>query len=143
MCGYVERRLDDKETCYYTEEGKLPTEFGEVVHYVHHEVVGSKLVPTEERSTTLKCPVCGGENPQWEHDCAACEFLGRWKEFDLYYCRQRGIPTVIARWSDEGQDYYSGLVFASAIPALGVAEVRAAARGCLNDEEDEYNDNTL
>jgi hypothetical protein len=49
------------------------------------------------------------EQPRYEHYCRTCEFLGQYKEFDLYYCSNE--PTIIARYSDEGGDYGSGLVF--------------------------------
>lgn len=51
--------------------------------------------------------------PNYKHDCNVCQFLGATildgKTFDLYYCA--GEPTVIARWSDEGSEYASGLSF--------------------------------
>jgi len=52
--------------------------------------------------------------PHFAHDCTACVFLGGyvWNEdyYDLYWCMQLGkFPTVIARWSDNGQDYLSGI----------------------------------
>lgn len=47
------------------------------------------------------------------HDCETCQFLGAvtldGKTADLYYCK--GEPTIIARFSDEGGDYASGLCF--------------------------------
>lgn len=49
------------------------------------------------------------EAPRYEHDCQKCEFLGQYKEYDLYFCPNE--PTIIARYSDEGGDYGSGLVF--------------------------------
>lgn len=73
--------------------------------------------------------------PKFEHDCADCVFLGPYIEgintrYDLYFCMQGGhIPTVIARWSNKGPDYYSGLGF-NLIP-LQVAERRAVSRGLL------------
>jgi hypothetical protein len=56
--------------------------------------------------------------------------LGEWKEFDLYFCPQHGVPTVIARYGPDG-DYQSGLPAADAIPALGEAKRRAIAAGLL------------
>ncbi len=46
------------------------------------------------------------EEPRYKHDCQKCEFLGLYKEFDLYYCPNE--PTIIAR---EDGDHGSGLVF--------------------------------
>ncbi len=52
-------------------------------------------------------------NARYTHDCAGCTFLGQWQEYDLYFCLQFGkIPTVIARYGDEGREYISGLKFA-------------------------------
>lgn len=51
--------------------------------------------------------------PIYKHDCDACQFLGstvvEGEAYDLYYCAHE--PTIIARWSDEGADYSSGLCF--------------------------------
>jgi len=48
--------------------------------------------------------------PKYKHDCRVCVFLGRYKEFDLYYCTQGGkADTILARYSDEGPDYLSGM----------------------------------
>ena len=49
------------------------------------------------------------EQPRYEHDCNICEFLGQYREYDLYYCLKN--MTIIERYSDEGGDYSSGLVF--------------------------------
>jgi hypothetical protein len=50
---------------------------------------------------------------RYQHDCISCVFLGRFKEYDLYYCSSNGTPsnrnTVIARYSDEGSEYESGI----------------------------------
>jgi hypothetical protein len=70
------------------------------------------------------------ETPLYRHDCDACQFLGRWNNQDLYYCD--GEPTVIARRSDDGPDYTSGLCFANgAVPSLTEAKRRAIAAGLL------------
>lgn len=57
-----------------------------------------------------------GETPRYEHDgCESCVFLGRYLEYDLYFCRQPNpdktaeLPTVMARWSDEPSEYLSGM----------------------------------
>ena len=47
---------------------------------------------------------------QWKHDCDNCKFLGMFKDYDLYFCNQGGnIPTVIARYGNEGHEYLSGI----------------------------------
>lgn len=50
--------------------------------------------------------------PLYTHDCDKCVFLGSYDEKDMYYCPQEGLDTVIARFSDEGSDYISGLPIA-------------------------------
>lgn len=63
---------------------------------------------------------------RYHHDCDQCVSLGHFHEYDLYYCPQDGMPTVIARYGNAGQ-YRSGLVFgkSGADPILAVAYRRA------------------
>ena len=69
---------------------------------------------------------------RFQHDCDKCHPLGEFGDADLYYCDQNiGGPTVIARYSNEGGDYQSGLVFADKIPALREAKRRAVEAGLL------------
>mgnify|MGYP000101909513 CR=1 FL=1 len=82
------------------------------------------------------------EKPQFEHDCSHCTFLGRFDDgrpCDLYWCQGLIETTVIARYSDEGSDYTSGMIFAdrNLNPALVEAKRRAVALGlpCPPDEE--------
>lgn len=70
------------------------------------------------------------------HDCDACKPLGQFGEYDLYYCGQRGDPTVIARYGPDG-DYLSGLSFADHSEPLGEAKKRALERGYLDEAEDQ------
>lgn len=76
--------------------------------------------------------------PMFVHDSDCCVFLGHYHDstfsmcserraFDLYWCEQGGDPTVLARYSDDGPDYFSGI--GMGIPPLNVAEDRAVARG--------------
>ena len=73
--------------------------------------------------------------PQFTHDCTSCVFLGLHVQdgapCDLYYCGatvDRG--TVIARYSDEGHDYQSGLEIGKmGYGALGEAYKRAVEKG--------------
>ena len=70
--------------------------------------------------------------PQHTHDCAVCVNLGRFGNFDLYFCDEGNpVPTVLARFGNEGPDYYSGLPAAEAIPALAEARRRASEAGLL------------
>lgn len=48
--------------------------------------------------------------PRYVHDCDSCIYLGQYKKYDLYYCS--GEYTIVCRYSDEGPDYTSGIVFA-------------------------------
>ncbi len=49
--------------------------------------------------------------PRFKHDCDICKYLGMYEEYDLYFCENE--PTVIARYSSNGPDYMSGLMFAT------------------------------
>jgi hypothetical protein len=71
--------------------------------------------------------------PRFRHYCECCTFLGQHEAADLYFCMQGSMQdaTVIARYSDKGSDYQSGLVFADRIEALGEAKRRAIASGAL------------
>lgn len=83
----------------------------------------------------------------FEHDSDCCEYLGvcikedgsHAGKYDLYTCLQGGHrpPTIIARYSDDGPDYYSGLVFAreDRNPVLWEGAKRAMALGILTKEE--------
>lgn len=50
--------------------------------------------------------------PRYNNYCKECEYLGQYEEFDLYYCSQGGLPTVIARYGEE-EKYISGMNFAT------------------------------
>lgn len=47
--------------------------------------------------------------PRYVHDCYKCEFLGVFKNYDLYYCGAEPVSgqTLIARYGPDG-DYISG-----------------------------------
>jgi hypothetical protein len=66
---------------------------------------------------------------RYEHDCDQCKPLGAHDEFDLYFCEQHGMPTVIARFGADG-DYLSGMCFATDGP-LKEAKTRAIVAGFL------------
>ncbi len=65
-------------------------------------------------------------------DCKGCIFLGNLREdeelYDLYYCSQNGLPTVIARYGNSPEAYMSGMG-ATTMNPLKVAKARAVARG--------------
>lgn len=94
-----------------------------------------------------------GTKPVHEHECGNCIYLGtercretQWTygtRYDLYFCTQGGtIPTVLARWSSNGPDFTSGLLFAKDhiqagrhFHPLAIAYTRAIAYGLLTGEE--------
>lgn len=94
-----------------------------------------------EHTETLKAfegQVVPKEKPVFVHDCQHCTFLGHYYSnlyngqfgsiADLYHCVQGGrLPTVIARFGNEGDQYLSGLN--SDLPALKEAQNRAKAQG--------------
>lgn len=71
----------------------------------------------------------GSNTKNYEHDCDKCIFLGSWndlepsfqKTYDLYFCSQHNLPTVVARYGNDGPDYHSGLNMTSIKP-LKIAE---------------------
>jgi hypothetical protein len=76
------------------------------------------------------------DKPKFEHDHDCCVFLGHWdggqRPADLYYCDQGiGEDIVLARYSDEGSDYQSGLYGAEQIPELAAAKRLAEGAGLL------------
>jgi hypothetical protein len=86
--------------------------------------------------------------PVFEHDCKACVYLGTIKDkrdlYDLYYCPADLLgPTVIARWSSNGPDYMSGMVFGKYHAErdwwhpFGQAYMKARERGLISDAEHE------
>lgn len=75
------------------------------------------------------------ESKRYAHDCDECVFLGRYGEYDLYYCEQKGLEgcsTVIARYGNDGPEYKSGLEFVGVIPALTEAAKRVIERGRIS-----------
>jgi 3-methyladenine DNA glycosylase AlkD len=52
------------------------------------------------------------QTPTFTHDCTKCEYLGTTldascKAHDWYVCDTSALPTVIARYGDEGREYWS------------------------------------
>ncbi len=64
---------------------------------------------------------------KYQHDCDKCTPLGEYEEYDLYHCEQGGLPTVVARYGDDGPDYISGAAFIGVNPALREAGRRSVA----------------
>lgn len=70
-------------------------------------------------------------NTRYTHDCDKCVSLGQDGNADLYFCEQMGMPTVIARFSNEGGDYISGLAFAEHDRHIREAKLRAIEKGLI------------
>ena len=80
----------------------------------------------------------------FDHDSDCCTYLGVCVEdhgpyegqYDLYVCisKEYGSFTLLARYSDDGPDYYSGTVFAASDrnPTLYEASRRAIALGIIS-----------
>lgn len=66
----------------------------------------------------------------YEHDCDKCIFLGSWDDadqsvittYDLYFCPQHNLPTVVARYGNDGPDYHCGSVSHQGIKAIEVGK---------------------
>ena len=73
------------------------------------------------------------EPARYEHDCDVCVYLGRYKEYDLYFCNNH-TPTVIARYGIHGE-YLSGMRFArpDSTTSLYEAKKRAIKYGIYNE----------
>ncbi len=71
-----------------------------------------------------------GTEIRYEHDCDHCKPLGMFRDFDLYYCPQGGLPTVIARYGEDG-NYTSGLDAADRHPELAEARARSVTAGYI------------
>ena len=72
--------------------------------------------------------------PRFTHDCDACKFLGQIHDevlYDLYFCPQAGMSTVIARFGNEGREYKSGLHGSQHDFVLYEAKKRAISKGYL------------
>jgi hypothetical protein len=62
--------------------------------------------------------------PLHQHDCHVCQYLGSDKEYDFYFCHNKGMhpihSTLIARYGKE-EKYESGSVFAMHSPRINMA----------------------
>jgi hypothetical protein len=101
-------------------------------------VVGADLFCSRVSLRLLRAPSSGAPNmsgPIYAHNCSLCRYLGHFRAHDLYYCKAQeahyGMPTVIARWGNEGPDYVSSLALAPMDPiliqALVIVETGGAA----------------
>lgn len=72
------------------------------------------------------------EQPQWDHDCPNCQFLGNFvgngQSYDLYVCRSVSFPegsTLIARHASEAGAYAS--IFNSELERISYDFTHASA----------------
>ena len=72
---------------------------------------------------------------RYKHDCDNCVYLGEYKNADLYFCNQISVKTVVARFSDYGPDYISGLDIADKDEYLHTAKQKAIEIGLLLDKD--------
>lgn len=93
---------------------------------------------TDEKK--LECEVCNEVEQAnvvrlYKHDCDKCIYLGPAHDsvdgyfVDLYWCGSANMPTVIARYGDDGPDYKSGIGAAKDNPILMEACQRAFMLG--------------
>ena len=61
--------------------------------------------------------------PKFTHDSDCCTFLGTLDGIDMYFCGQNVIPTVIARYGDDGDEYMSGAEIAAIASCNGTLRV--------------------
>jgi len=98
--------------------------------YIHEEYVLVDEVTPKLISLIIKNII---EPPRYTHDCHTCRYMGRHEEYDLYYCGNE--PTVIARYSNIGSDYTSGMIFArpNGVEPLYQAKLRAIQYGIIKE----------
>jgi len=83
--------------------------------------------------------------PKYKHDCDKCMFIDvehltneeskTYKESDVYWCNQGGLPTIIIRNSDTPEDYISGMDSENARLKI----IKRANSRLLKELEDLYN----
>ena len=45
--------------------------------------------------------------PRYIHDCQDCTYLGKYEEYDLYYCNNTILPVYVVRFGNDGTNYVS------------------------------------
>jgi hypothetical protein len=73
------------------------------------------------------------EPPRYNHDCDKCTYLGQYEEYDLYFC-SKFLPTVIARYGNDGPLYTSGMALRKFVPPLQEAYERACELGLVKED---------
>lgn len=67
---------------------------------------------------------------RFSHPDRCCTYLGRFNEYDLYYCEGPFTKTVLARYSNEPSEYLSG--WGSRLAPLMIAENLAYRRNLVS-----------
>ncbi len=110
--------------------GKVKQILGD--HVVIKASTGEEYIVNKTRVEAVTKVASVGEvvtagTQRYKHDVGGSEFLGRYGEFDLWYCRQGGAwPTVAARYGDSTEQMYLG---AASLPSIREAASRAKQRG--------------
>lgn len=66
-------------------------------------------------------------SPTFEPECPRCRYLGEHKDMSLFFCPLlHGAVTYIAKWSNEGGEYYSHTVTRSSTPDTIIAAILVA-----------------
>lgn len=84
-------------------------------------------------------PSTASASPKWKHDCMYCTYLGAapdidGSQLDLYICQRQKLPSVLARYGNQGHQYLSGLTAAANDPHLAEAKRRAISLGLVPDD---------
>ena len=96
-------------------------------HFKYHAYASVGHIPGQHGELAVQFP-------RRSHDCTSCRFLGYADfinedeevfEFDLYSC-DRMMPTVLARYGDEPNEYTSSASETDEHPAIHIAKLRDA-----------------
>lgn len=92
----------------------------------------AKVWPAKKRKDSNSFALEVHLTARYKHDaCSNCKYLGRFKEYDLYYCQSIFTKTVLARYSSEPSEYLSG--WGSYMLPLVVAEALAYRKNLVSE----------
>ena len=74
------------------------------------------------------------QSPLFQHNCQDCKYLATFKDKDLYFCSNHGVPIVKARFSDKVKDVEKGLGLVKS-EALEVAQALSLRKGLVTPTE--------
>lgn len=99
---------------------------------VGFEVEKRKIRPARKHKDSNSFALEVHLKARYKHDaCSNCKYLGRFKEYDLYYCQSIFTKTVLARYSSEPSEYLSG--WGSYMLPLVVAEALAYRKNLVGE----------